>query len=173
MKTAILTAAACGTLLAGPATAADTIDPALAEVEIGAVCAGDTTIVAQTHTIPAEIGIGMGVKARAADAAGYPSVEIEVEPPLLPEPGVEGEEAATPEEDAMASGEEGVPEFLYPSTISGSEPTGFYYIFEGEGELLPGLWTITARNGDATLYSVEFTVVPAGEAPEVSAACAG
>jgi hypothetical protein len=52
----------------------------------------------------------------------------------------------------------------------GEESTNFFS-FDVENELVPGIWTFEAWEGNSRLYRVDFQVLPAGAKPDLVAMC--
>jgi hypothetical protein len=100
------------------------------------------------QVVPAAIGLAFGV--RATGAPGFiTSTRAQVR---VTRPG-----RAAPE--------------VWDSGISDAGPALSFFRFDTPEELLHGLWTIEAWDGEAQLYRVEFEVVPASAVPDISDAC--
>jgi hypothetical protein len=100
------------------------------------------------QVVPASIGLAFGV--RATGASGFVSsnrAQVRVTRPGL----------ATPD--------------VWDSGISDAGAALAFFRFDTPDELLPGLWTFEAWDGETLLYRVEFEVVPAAAIPEITDAC--
>ena len=144
----------------------------IASVEAGVICppdpigttpapgtlAGETHIIAQEpefvatgQKVPAVLGLGFGVKARAANAEGIEPVKMVLTHPAM------GRDAVTSQN------------FL--SRISGNDPSLTFYQFDYPYELVTGIWQFTAMAGDTILYSVSFEVVDPRQMPDLADIC--
>ncbi len=63
-----------------------------------------------------------------------------------------------------------LPEVYVSQFSSGLETTNFFS-FDVESELVPGIWTFEAWDGDIRLYRVDFQVLPAAAEPDLVAQC--
>ncbi len=63
-----------------------------------------------------------------------------------------------------------VPDVYVSQFIAGTETTNFFS-FDVESELVPGIWTFEAWDGDSRLYRVDFQVLPASADPDLVAQC--
>ncbi len=102
--------------------------------------------------VPAEIGIGFGVLATAADGTFHDSVTVTVTHPPYPDSGVEVERWIT---DVDALG---------PSLMG--------FSFDTPNELLLGEWTFSAHTFDGEeLFHIAFEVVQPELMPQVISTC--
>lgn len=142
----VLGAAFAALLAAGAgAASADTIGTGIGQWQAGAICpsgfaaGGNIPFIAQTQTVPAVVGMGFGVKAQAANPAGYGQVTITVRHPPFTAGGPTAQS--------------------FQTSMSGSALSAFYYRFEDASEAQPGTWTVQATVGGTVLYSLDFDVV--------------
>lgn len=172
MRTAIAGLVLLG--LTATATAeGDVVGRALGSFEAGIFCAPPTigtrpspeTVAGTTHVVdvtpeilsntrlvPAEIGFAFGVLARAKSADLWGLTMIVTHPPMGPD---------------------GTTEQRFDTFVGTDAPSATYYQFDHESELLPGRWTLEARDGDSVVYRASFTVVPPHEVPGLAGACGG
>ena len=157
---------------AAHAAPVERISPAIAELQSGVICppptvakqdAPDTVagsmnlidenppFISNNHAVPAVVGIGFGVKARAEDLAGIPDVTMTVTHPPM--------------------GPDGTTQQSFPTRIRGGDLSLIFYQFDYRYELLPGEWTMTASAGGEVLYVARFIVVPPQLAPELARIC--
>jgi len=150
----------------------DLTSPSIATLEAGVICAPDSlgersapgTVAGTTHVIeeeppfvavtrrvPAVIGIGFGIKSRAAALGGIPDVKMRVTHPPM---GTAGQTVQS-----------------FASAIRGTDPSLTFYQFDFDYELLPGIWQIEASSNGETLYRSTFEVVPADQVPELAEIC--
>ncbi|KIQ70606.1 DUF3859 domain-containing protein [Wenxinia marina] len=143
---------------AGPLSAETIQSDAIAEMQAGVICpnlAGPVSFVAYTQVVPAVLGMGFGVRARAARPEGHPDVVAYVgHPPFA----------------ANGPGD-GTQTMIYDAAISGQGPSGFFFQFETEEELVPGDWWIAVVDGTELLYRVDFRVVAASEGDRLVEVC--
>ena len=135
--------AAVATLLATPVAAEQIIGPGIAELDVGVICpsiTGRVDFAAHTTVVPAELGMGFGVRARATAPQGLTDVAVVIHHPPFPD---------SAGEDAL----------VYRAAISGQGPSGFFFRFESEEELALGDWSLSALQDGALLYRVDFRVV--------------
>ena len=60
---------------------------------------------------------------------------------------------------------------VYVSQFSGGVESTNFFSFDVESELVPGVWTFEAWDGDSRLYRVEFQIVPGDAEPDLVARC--
>jgi len=150
----------------------DKVDPMIANLEAGIICAPPTvgtslapnTIAGTTHLIsvepdfvstnrrvPAVLGIGFGVKSQARDPAGIPEVTMTISHPEM------GKTNATSQS--------------YATRISGESPSLTFYQFDFNYELVEGFWQMEASQGGTVIYRTTFEVVAPSEVPELASIC--
>ena len=155
-----------------PCIAQDITSARIASLETGVICApdiigtspasdtvagvtnlieGEPPFVSTVNRVPAVLGVGFGAKAMAADILGLSDVIITVRHPAM--------------------GAQKVTVQSYGSYISGLDRSLTFYQFDYDYELLPGLWTIEARQDGNLLYRSKFEVVPPEFIPELAGAC--
>ena len=104
--------------------------------------------------VPAEIGIGFGVLATAAEGMLHDQVTVTVTHPPYPDSGIEVERWITDVED--------------------SGPSLMGFSFDSEDELILGEWTFSAATQDGDeLFHIAFEVVQAELMPQVISTCFG
>ena len=59
----------------------------------------------------------------------------------------------------------------YGTFISSLSSSLTFYQFDYNYELLPGIWNMTAMQGETVLYSVNFEVLPPEQVPELASVC--
>lgn len=159
-------------LLAAPLAAQDKTGPAIAALETGVICPPESTgtrpapdtvagvtnviqdeppFVSTANRVPAVMGIGFGAKAMSESVFGIDNVTMTITHPPM------GATQATTQS--------------FQTSISGTDSSITFYQFDYDYELLPGTWTMTARNGEEVLYSTAFEVVPPQAIPELAAIC--
>ncbi len=111
----------------------------------------DPPFVSNTHTVPAALGIGFGVKARAADLSGLQDVTMVVTHPPM--------------------GKQKITTQSFPTRISGLTHSVTFYQFDYAYELVTGRWQMTAMQGDTVLYQASFDVVSPQRVPELAGVC--
>lgn len=153
--------------LAGPAAPA--IAPEIATLEVGVFCAlqamdrmpAPGTASGWIHVpttdirfhwpdrqvVPAALGLAFGVEATGRPGWASTNAEAQVTRPGAPAPEV------------------------WDTGISDAGGALAFFRFDTEDELVPGIWTFEAWDGDTRLYRVEFEVVPAAALPEIVDAC--
>lgn len=99
------------------------------------------------QVVPAALGLAFGVK--ALGSSGWTSIDAEAR---VYRPG-----RAEPE--------------VWATGLSDAGFSIAFFRFDTEAELVPGLWTFEAWDGETRLYRVEFEVVPAAALPEIVEAC--
>jgi len=153
-------------------TGPDKLGAKIASFEAGVICAPPTTgvrkapgtvagttsliavdppFVSTKRRVPAVIGIGFGVKARALDIAGIEGVSIVISHPPM--------------------GDQGTQVQSFESRISGLDPSLTFYQFDFDYELVTGLWQMQAMQGDTVLYRTTFEVLPPSQVPELATIC--
>ncbi len=109
----------------------------------------DVNFVSPSREIPAIVGLRFGVRTMAR-VRPRPGVTITItHPPMEPE--------GTTHQSYVIT----MPVW---TRIDG-------YLFEYERDLVPGDWTISAADGDVTLFTAHFTVVDPAELPELTGLC--
>ncbi|MCC5974974.1 MAG: DUF3859 domain-containing protein [Rubellimicrobium sp.] len=172
MRTAI-TGIALIWLAATAAAEGDVVGRAIGSFEAGVFCAPPTigtrpspeTVAGTTHVVdvtpeflsnsrlvPAEIGFAFGVLARSKSADLWDVTMVVTHPPMGPE---------------------GTTEQRFDTFIGADLPSMTYYQFDHESELLPGRWTLEARDGESVVYRASFTVLPPHEVPALAGVCSG
>ena len=158
--------------LAGPATAQVAKSADLESLQAGVVCPPESVgyreapgtitgrayiideipdFVAETHIVPAVIGVGFGVKLQ-----GVPDLPTESVTVILRHPPM---------------GPNGVTRQEYSSSVSGEGPTFSFFQFDYPYELVQGRWSFEARRGDQLLYRAFFEVVAPQEVPALADIC--
>lgn len=99
----------------------------------------------EQREIPARLGISFGIL--TVSDRDIPQARMEVSRPGLPNPDI----------------------WYSDFTAGSTEVRGFSFDFASE--LVPGIWTFSAYDGDQQLYSVEFEVLPGSELPGISSDC--
>ena len=107
--------------------------------------------VSTTQRVPAVLGVGFGVKTRAAAPEGIDVVTMVVTHPAM------GPENTTTQN--------------FQTRISGEDASLTFYQFDFTYELVLGMWQFTAISGDAALYTVAFEVVDPRQVPELAGVC--
>jgi hypothetical protein len=105
-----------------------------------------------SRQVPAVIGLGFGVLAKAKRDDLRDVTMIVTHPPMGPD---------------------GVTRQSFMTSITADIASMTYYQFDRESELLPGVWTLEAVHEGETVYRARFTVVPPEALPAVAAACGG
>ncbi|NGM45674.1 DUF3859 domain-containing protein [Rhodobacter sp. SGA-6-6] len=100
------------------------------------------------QVVPAALGLAFGV--RATGAPGF---------------------ATTDRAEVRVTRPGGLAPEVWSSGISDAGAALSFFRFDTADELVPGLWTFEAWDGEALLYRVEFEVVPAAAVPEIVDAC--
>ena len=100
----------------------------------------DPPFVSTKRRVPAVIGIGFGVKARALNPAGIDDVRIVISHPPM--------------------GDQGTIAQTFESRISGLDPSLTFYQFDFDYELVTGIWQMQAMQGTLVLYRTTFEVLP-------------
>lgn len=151
----------------------DTISDAIAAIEAGVICAVEPDrvveapgtlsgtkhlvderppFVSKARQVPAVLGVGFGVAARATDPLGLPGVTMVVTHPPLHDQGVTSQS--------------------YVTRIPGNGSGITFYQFDYDYELVLGRWTLTTIDaGGEILFSIPFDVVPPDALPELAGAC--
>lgn len=150
----------------------DVKNDAIVQLEAGVICApastetrpAPDTLAGTTHVIdedppfvsnarrvPAVLGIGFGVKSVGSAANGLDDVTMVVTHPAM---GAQKIETQT-----------------YGTFISSLSSSLTFYQFDYNYELLPGIWNMTAMQGETVLYSVNFEVLPPEQVPELASVC--
>lgn len=129
----------------GRQTATDTVNGAVSLVD-------DQDFISTGRQVPAVLGLGFGVKAQLADPFAIRTVTISVTHPPM--------------------GPEGVMRQSWQMQLNGIRTQLTSFRFEDAFELVIGDWTISAVQGDLTLYRVAFTVVPIADFPGLADLCA-
>ncbi|WP_342077906.1 DUF3859 domain-containing protein [Yoonia sp. SS1-5] len=111
----------------------------------------DPPFVSTERRVPAVLGIGFGIKATAADAAGIDNVTMVVTHPPM------GKTQAQVQS--------------FGTAVSGVSTSLTFYQFDYAYELVYGTWEMAAIKDDQTLYRVRFEVVPPQQVPELAAIC--
>lgn len=158
--------------LAAPATAQVAKSAEVQSIQAGVVCPPESVgyreapgtitgrayvidetpdFVAETHIVPAVIGVGFGVMLH-----GVPELSTEVVTVILRHPPM---------------GPNGVTRQEYSSAISGAAPTFSFFQFDYPYELVQGRWSFEARKGDQLLYRAFFQVVAPQEVPALADIC--
>jgi hypothetical protein len=167
IRALVLWAATALPVLADPAPPQP--GPLIAEIKVGVFCALQTmdqapapgTLSGWIHVpegevdfhwpdrqvVPATLGLAFGVKARLTSGAAAAYGEIRVYRPGNP-----------------------APEFWASSLTDLGDSLAFFR-FDHDHELIPGIWTFEAWDGEMLLYSVDFEVVPPEAVPEIVQAC--
>ena len=145
---------------AGAPAMADEISGQVSRWQAGVICASqfgngarpaeDIAFVAQTQVVPAVVGMGFGVRAQAQAPTGVAVTIVVDHPPFTPG---------------------GPTQQTYPTTMSGSAMSGFFYRFENQQEAAVGTWRVSALSGQTVLYSLDFDVVPPRANDGLLAAC--
>ncbi len=103
--------------------------------------------------VPAVPGLSFGVRVETPDALSFADTVITLtHPPLI---GTD------------------ITEQTYVTVLGGAGASVNAYTFDLPEELVTGTWTFVARQDGEELYRAEFTVVPASQAPRISAECKG
>lgn len=105
----------------------------------------DLTVIAEGQAVPAVLGMAFGV----AIVPGQDLSDIKM---IARRPG-----------RAAAD--------VYVSQFHGGEESTNFFSFDVESELIPGIWTFEAWEGNSRLYRVDFQVLPAGAKPDLVAMC--
>jgi hypothetical protein len=111
----------------------------------------DPPFVSNSRIVPATIGVGFGVKARATDAGGLQDVIMVVTHPPM--------------------GKEKIQTQSFQTRISGDASSVTFYQFDYAYELVTGRWQMTAMHGETVLYQASFDIVPPQRVPELAGAC--
>tara|TARA_R110002051_G_scaffold20631_3_gene55973 strand:+ start:10163 stop:10699 length:537 start_codon:yes stop_codon:yes gene_type:complete len=111
----------------------------------------DPPFVSTKRRVPAVIGIGFGVKARALNPAGIDDVRIVISHPPM--------------------GDQGTIAQTFESRISGLDPSLTFYQFDFDYELVTGIWQMQAMQGTLVLYRTTFEVLPPSQVPELATIC--
>ncbi len=135
----------CAPDVVGTSPAPDTVAGVTNVIE------GEPPFVSVVNRVPAVLGIGFGAKAQASDILGLSDVVVTVRHPAM-----------GPEKVTVQS---------YGSYISGIDRSLTFYQFDYDYELLPGPWTIEARQNGNLLYRSKFEVVPPEQIPELAGVC--
>lgn len=148
------------------------LSQAIASAQIGVICAvapdevvpapgtvsGTKHVVSEVppfvsygRVVPAVLGVGFGISARAADPDGL-STTMEVTHPPFPGSGATFQS--------------------FPSRLPGASDGITFYQFDHGYELVTGRWTLVMRDlSGSVLYSVAFDVVPPEQLPQLATAC--
>ena len=151
--------------------AAQTHTDIIAEIQTGVVCAPersdvvaapdtisgtknvidhDPPFVSRKHRVPAVLGVGFGVKARAAEGPLASVRFTVVHPPMGPSR---------------------VTRQSFETVIGSNDLSLTFYQFDHAYELVLGTWKMTATQGDLLLYSAEFEVLAPDQVPELAGVC--
>ncbi len=158
--------------MSAPAFAQDQTSAAISFLETGVICAPesvgtapapdtiagvtnvineDPPFVSTNNRVPAVLGIGFGAKAQASAFAGLSNVTMTVRHPAM------GSDAVTLQS--------------FQTSIRGSGPSLSFYQFDFDYELVPGIWTMEARQGAKLLYRTQFEVLEPAQVPELASVC--
>lgn len=102
------------------------------------------------RNVPAVLGMGFGVKSSAKNVPIYNVTVHVTHPPMGPN---------------------GVTEQTYTTYIDSHDLSVSLYQFDYGYELVEGLWTMTALDGEDLLYRASFNVVPPNLVPDLASVC--
>ncbi len=136
----------CAPETVGTSVAPDTVAGTTHVVEV------TPEFLSNSRQVPAVIGIGFGVLAKAKRENLFDVTMVVTHPPMGPE---------------------GVTRQSFLTAIPADAPSMTYYQFDRESELLPGQWTLEALYEGETVYRARFMVVPPEALPALASACGG
>ncbi|WP_458791840.1 DUF3859 domain-containing protein [Yoonia sp. MH D7] len=135
----------CAPPTTGESTAPDTVAGTTHLIDI------DPPFVSRGPLVPAVVGVGFGVKARAVDPLGMQGVTMTITHPPM--------------------GDSGATHQSFGSLIRGDVPSMSFYQFDFDYELVTGIWQMQAMQGNTVLYRASFEVVPPEQVPELAGVC--
>ena len=135
----------CPPPITGTVAAPDTVAGTTHVIDI------EPSFVAQTHIVPAVIGLGFGVKSRTTQDGGLAGVTMVVTHPPM-----------GPDKTTTQS---------FTTRINDNSASLSFYQFDYAYELLVGEWEMTAWLDERILYQVNFDVVAPQAAPGLADVC--